>query len=350
MNRLWYIPLEDAPQRYTVMMNQSVKPLVDGTVEVPAVDASAKFSGRFFLDPSNTIIFKSRQVEQIIRMMQSRTIKHADGLLFGDIFFPGLEGIAYTAELLGIKLHIFGWNYAGRADRTDLVRQLDSWADDAEASWHRIASAVFVGSEFHKRNVVSYFKCPNDKVHVTGYPLDLTWIQDYMRGHEVHLNTVKDRVIWPHRICWEKGFGELCSIARTVDLPFLITSSGDEVDLPYQAPKNVEVRFNLPKHEYYQLLASSRYYLSTAYQETFGYTLQEAIHFGCNILVPNRACYPEMVPHQNLYGRWEDAADRLNLRWASKVPTLFVQRWDRNAESAIDICRSIMRGESVGCE
>ena len=38
----------------------------------------------------------------------------------------------------------------------------------------------------------------------------------------------------------------------------------------------------------------AKWYLSTAYQETFGYTIQEAIYFGCEILVPNRGLFEEV--------------------------------------------------------
>lgn len=350
MAKLFYIPLENAPQRYTAMMNQAVAALVDETINVAEPTnttngAPATFSSKFFLDPTSTIIFKSRQVEVIVRMIRAGMIKSGDGLLFGDLFFPGLEGIAYTAELLGVRLFFFGWNYAGRADLTDLTRSLNPWADDAEAAWHKIADHVFVGSEFHQKNVMSYFRLPGEKVSVTGYPLDLSWIENVSEIEPYNSALVKlPRVIWPHRICAEKGFDTMLQIAERLDprLHILITSSGDPVDLPSPPPGNVKIKFNLSKQEYYQHLATSEFYLSTAHQETFGYTLQEAIFFRCKVLAPNRACYPEMLPYQNLYTTYKDAADRLN---AGNVPTvnrLLVERWNGNAETAVRICRAVL--------
>jgi glycosyltransferase involved in cell wall biosynthesis len=123
----------------------------------------------------------------------------------------------------------------------------------------------------------------------------------YQRGHD----DKKDRTVWPHRISKEKGIDDFILIAEKNFLSdYVITSCGNipKVDLP----SNVEVKANLTKHEYYQVLSNSKYYLSTAYQETFGYTLQEAIYYGCLIAVPNRAAYPEMVPSRCLFDSLDD--------------------------------------------
>lgn len=347
MGRLWYVPLEDAPQRYTRMMNESVRKLTDAEVVVPAENIPQQFSARNFLDPCGTIKFKARQVESIVALIEREEIKTGDALLFGDVFFPGLEGIAYAAELKNIKLNYFGWNYAGRADATDLTQGLGAWADKAEAAWHNIMDAVFVGSEYHNRNVRTYFRLPRNRVITTGYVLCLDWIE---RQAEVEAKTdaeIINRVIWPHRICEEKGFDDMLRIAKAINYPVLITSSGNAVD-GVELPSNVSARFNISKKEYYTALRQSRWYLSTAYQETFGYTLQEAIQFGCHILAPNRACYPEMVPHVNLYADWVDAAARINSGRTTTVPRWYVERWNNNATVAVEFCRALMN-LSVSC-
>ena len=104
-------------------------------------------------------------------------------------------------------------------------------------------------------------------------------------------------------------------------------------------PKNIEYRYGLTKLEYFELMAKARWYLSTAYQETYGFTIQEAIFFGCNILVPNRACCPEMVPAQNVYDNI-DNVDRLFDAYDLTVPFEWTAKWDNNAQTMVDIIKS----------
>jgi hypothetical protein len=84
------------------------------------------------------------------------------------------------------------------------------------------------------------------------------------------------------------------------DKKFIITSSSSN-DINIPLPNNIEYINKLSKQEYYSYMSRAKYYLSTAYQETFGYTLREALMYDCIIAVPNRVCYSEMIPSTNLF-------------------------------------------------
>jgi glycosyltransferase involved in cell wall biosynthesis len=86
-------------------------------------------------------------------------------------------------------------------------------------------------------------------------------------------------------------------------------------------------------------MAKARWYLSTAYQETFGYTIQEAIYFGCEILVPNRACCPEMVLPKNVYSTVYEIDSKFN-EGGLVVPITWTRKWHDNAQTMIDIIKS----------
>jgi hypothetical protein len=86
-------------------------------------------------------------------------------------------------------------------------------------------------------------------------------------------------------------------------------------------------------------MAKARWYLSTAYQETFGYTIQEAIFFDCNILVPNRACCPEMVPERNVYHSVSEIESKFNNEDLT-VTFEWTAKWHNNAQAMIDIIKS----------
>jgi len=334
-NKIIYIPLEELPQRYTGMMNQAIYSKVDMSL-YPKIEIDTEIKRGQFLDIVNTCKFKAAQLQMIADLFNEGKVNDGDAFLVGDIFFPGIEMIKYMAELLEINVRVYGINYAGRADKTDFVQQLSVWADCSEAGYHLICDGIFVGSDDHKINVVEYFGLNEATVHTTGLVWDLNYMQEF---HEAMGYVAKeDFVIWPHRWCEEKGITELLNFAKQTKKKIIITSSGPKKDLG-KLPKNIEYQYGLTKAEYYTLMAKARWYLSTAYQETFGYTIQEAIFFGCNILVPNRACSPEMVPAKCVYELWEEIETKFNNEDLI-VPFEYTEKWNNNAQTMIDIINS----------
>lgn len=291
-----YIPIENIEQRYTKLMNEIVYPHCH-YIYYPSELQEVEIKKGQFLDVERTIQFKARQIEMISIAFQEGKVKDGDWFLFGDMFFPAIESIKYMAELQDIKIKIAGFNYAGRSDEFDFVRKLDSWSDIAELTYHSVCDLVFVGSEFHKKNVVNYFNQPESKIIVTGYIWD---VKEAYKLFPYKLEK-EDFVIFPHRVSSEKGIDDLIEIANLMpNTKFIITSSSSN-DINIDLPKNIEYINKLSKKEYYSYMSRAKYYLSTAYQETFGYTLREALMYGCIIAVPNRVCYPEMIPESNLF-------------------------------------------------
>jgi glycosyltransferase involved in cell wall biosynthesis len=335
-NKIIYIPLEELPQRYTGMMNQAIYPKVDISL-YPKVEIDKEIKRGQFLDIVNTCKFKAAQLQMIADLFNEGKVNNGDTFLIGDIFFPGIEMIKYMAELQEIDVKVYGINYAGRADKTDFVQKLGYWADASELGYHQICDGIFVGSDDHKYNVCEYFGLNTATVHTTGLIWDLRYMQEF--HEEIGYVEKEDFVIWPHRWCNEKGIDELIQYANRTNKKIIVTSSGPAKDCGTNLPRNIEFKFNLTKKEYFTLMAKARWYLSTCYQETFGYTIQEAIFFNCNILVPNRACCPEMVPSVNVYDKVEDIDflfDSVDLT----VPFEWTAKWDNNAQTMIDIIKS----------
>ena len=332
--KIHYIPLENLEQRYTIMMNKAIEPYVD-TILYPKQRVSGKIESGQFLDIFNTCTFKARQLELISLSFKNNEIKDGDVFLVGDIFFPGIEMIKYMSELQGITVKVYGFNYAGRADSTDFVRQLGNWSDYSEKGYHLLCDGIFVGSYDHKKNVVSYFDLDPNKVHVSG----LIWDLDFMDSFNLATDEKNDFVIWPHRFSNEKGIKELKQFAELTDKKIVVTSSGPHREYSVEMPRNVVFLFDLTKAEYYTLFSKARWYLSTAYQETFGYTIQEAIYFRCNILVPNRACSPEMVEIKNIYNNVTEIDTKFNNE-DLVVDYSLTEKWDKNIKNIIDIIRN----------
>jgi glycosyltransferase involved in cell wall biosynthesis len=214
------------------------------------------------------------------------------------------------------------------------------WADSAEQTYLMVADRICVGSEYHKKLVMDYFNIPSEKIFVTG----CVWNNDYAYGLYPHKEPKMDWVIYPHRICNEKGFNEFIEIAtKTPETHYLITSSNkNRKDI--QLPKNVLYQHGLTKQEYYKALSKSKYYLSTAHQETFGYTLREALLYGCIPIVPNRAAYKESVPKEN---RYDTILEAINLlQTAQPVSNDYVEMFNNNAKKIIEVCT----GKATGME
>ena len=328
--KIVYLPLEHLEERYTPMFNSEIKKYSDHYIYPERFDLSDKIETGQFLDVNKTMVFKALQLEIVARMFLNNEIKNGFIFIVADIFFPGIESIKYMAELQGISVKICSFNHAGRADENDFVQGLGSWADHCEKGYHEVCDLIFFGSEFHRDKVVKYFGIPIEKTLVTGMVWSHEYVEQvYNRGNDSKI----ERVVWPHRVSKEKGIDDLISYAkRFKQIDFLITSCGN---IPHvlDSPSNIKFESNLTKQEYYQILSTSKYYLSTAYQETFGYTLQEAIYYGCLIAVPNRASYPEMVPEMCLF-------DDIGSVQFHEVGKLYEGSYDNNVK---DIIKAALR-------
>jgi glycosyltransferase involved in cell wall biosynthesis len=158
---------------------------------------------------------------------------------------------------------------------------------------------------------------------VTGY----VWNRDYVNSiYPAGKDEKGNFVIFPHRLTSEKGINELIEYANSTTKKIIVTSSGNKVDI--ELPSNVEYRWGLSKYEYYRIMSKARWYLSCAYQETFGYTMQEAIHYGCIIAAPNRACCPEMLPAANIYSSIKEIDQIFDGN--ALVDTSWTEKWNHN--------------------
>lgn len=324
-----YLPLERIEERYTPMMNDCLNPFFD-FIYYPEMDTTTIDKGEF-LDVEKTIEFKAKQLALVAQSFQQGNVKDGDVFFVADIFYPGIESIRYMSELQGLDVSIVGYNHAGRSDKHDFVQNLGTWSDTGELTYLSICDIILCGSEYHRNLICSYFNINPSKVMVTG----CVWDKDYAFNLYPVLNEKKDQVVFPHRLSDEKGLDEFLDIVnQTPDVKYVITSSNKnkrDIDLP----PNVEYRYGLSKKEYYQTLSESKYYLSCAYQETFGYTLREALLYGCIPVVPDRANYPETVPSSNRYETVQDAVKKL--RNATTIDQGYVDMFHKNAEKINEI-------------
>lgn len=338
MSKVIYLPFENLPQRYTKMWNDSfIAQMSKEDVIVWGKDKKAtQIKNGEFLDTYGTIAYKASQMQELAKEFQKGTIENGDVFFVPDIFYPGLAAIRYMAELSHINVKIVAFNHAGRADENDFVQLLGKWSDAQEQAWHDICDVVIVGSDYHRKRVENAFH--PKKTIVAG----AVWSAEWMRNFTRNFTGVRKEkyIIWPHRPCKEKQFSLFLEIAKAnPKLQFLITSSGGNRLQGVELPENVSYMYNLTKKQYYKLFAKADGYLSTALQETFGYTLQEAIFFKCKIIVPDYACYREYAHRDSIY-KFEDMTlpEHLTFLYQNRNLCQSTQHED-NAKHFYEICK-----------
>lgn len=336
MSKIIYLPLEILEQRYTKMMDYLIieellteqnneeinftriygKELTGNKIETGA-----------FLDACGTNYFKFDQLMTIMKMFRSGEIENGDVFLFSDLWFPGIEAIKYTATFMKLDIKICGVMHAGSWTDTDYVATMEPWAQWIEKGWFKMFDRIYVGSEFHKWQILNKGRCTeNGKIFVTG----TVWNTNYIKNYVKDITPTKDRektIIFPHRLDDEKQSGMLRYIEQFVNAKIII-------------PK----KMNLSKKEYYKLMANSKVMVSFALQENFGQSLFESIALGIVPIVPNTLCYPEMVPLKYRYEDLNECISLINLYLEDPepCPIEYATKWDDSIPNIIKLTKELL--------
>jgi glycosyltransferase involved in cell wall biosynthesis len=278
-----------------------------------------------FLDPSRTFHWKFNQLKRAIEILYR--LKNKTVVCFlQDGWFPGIESLKYVARIENIPLRIVSFWHAGSYSSSDLLglMGLHKWFKGSEQTWFGLSDVVCVGSEYHKRIILSSLGQSDgdvDKVYVTGCPIEV--IPSLVQKHREKI------VVWPHRVAedkhpeiWDrivkdcKGNG--FEMIRTKDL-------------------------GLPKKEYYGLLGRAKVAISTATHEHFGISMIESGMMGCFCLVPDSLSYKETMPRNWRYKSYDDLLSKLDWMLSDECKPTYYETWDhfQNCKVTDRICSII---------
>lgn len=291
---LFYIPLEHIPQRYTVHMDRDIeKYLNEKGIKYwkvfPELKAGPLPEG-MFLNAPFTCKFKSAQLKEIAHLFETDVIKDGDTIWFSDIWFPGIEQIAYMKYFCKKpNVKIKGIIHAGSFTDTDFVRDMERWAKNFEDIVFDIADEVFCASNFIKKDILKKRLVSKEKLTVSGLPLDFGGLNRYQG------KTKKNKVIFNGRNCDEKQ-------------PWLFDRLEKQVKnvLPNVEFINTQ-KEGFTKDEYYTQLAEAKVVVSYALQENFGFGIAEAAWLGCKPVLPDSLVYPEFYPSSCLYKTFDES-------------------------------------------
>jgi hypothetical protein len=300
MAKIIYVPLEHIEGRYTVHMDRDILDYLETNqreyVKIyPQAAGTSTLPEGCFLNAAYTSKFKSMQMAMIAGMYERGEVQDGDTFFFSDIWFPGIESIAYMNYFHKVDAKITGIIHAGSFTDTDFVRDMERWAKNFEDIIFDISDKIFCASEFIKQDILKKRYVSADKLVVTGLPVDHTGLDQIDTSYKEPI------VIFNGRLCDEKQpwlFDELAKqvterISDTVpNVRFLKTQE-----------------LNLSKQEYYNLLGQSQVIVSYALQENFGFGVAEAAYLGCTPVLPNRLVYPELYNEKHLFDRFEQSVD-----------------------------------------
>jgi len=301
------IPIEPLEERYSTQWDKWFKAAFETSgldvVHVYGQETSGKINSGSFLDVIETNQYKTSQLQMILKFLSGYDKEEKIVLFFHDLWFPGLETIAYIREGLGLKyLKICGCLHAGSYDEFDFLNKkgMTPWAEHMEMGWlNGIVDKIFVATEFHKRLLIKtrMWKNPN-KIEVTGFP----FYTDFINPEFTREYTNREKIIvFPHRLDAEKNPQMFNKLKADLEDEFS--------DWNFCMTK----KFCDTKDRYYQILQKAYISVSFADQETWGIAMQESVICGCLPLVPNRLSYSEMYLPIFKYDCECDLVDRIRM-------------------------------------
>lgn len=307
-----YFPLEPSDERWTGFMDKLITERLQRRPYRkynPYLEPSgAERDLAAFYDPARVMQYRAEQLALFFYGYGSGDVRKGDMLFFTDLFVPGVEAVAYAAQLAGgPNVDIRGLVHAGSFTDHDLMNKAERWASLHENLVLDLCSHVYVGSRFIRDDMYAkrLVSRDPDKVVVTGFPLDpdLDYITPQMKREPI--------VVFNGRLSPEKQ-PEL--FERLQDELEQLIAGGDEIRFVNCIAEG------LSKPDYYDLLSRARVVVSFARQETFGTAIQEAVRLGCVPVVPNCCCYPEQFALDYLYDTFDEAVTKTYLALGGRLP------------------------------
>lgn len=295
MRKIINVPIEPLEERYSAQWNRwipaELSRLGVDHIHLDFIEPlSDKIRNGSFLDVIGTNYYKAKQLAELMDLIDRGQIVSGDVILLNDIWFPGLEMLAYVRDAIGRDFKIAGIAHAGTWDPYDFLSQkkMGRWGEDLENSWFEIVDYILVNSHYHKQLLKNSRTIDSDKIFVVGYPFKP---EEFVEPKPKKENIV----VFPHRLDPEKQPELFDYLAIVLQKTFP----------DWQFIKTKDVWTN--KKAYYDLLNRSKIAFSCALQETFGIAMVEATLCGCIPVVPDRLSYHHLYDKIFKYSEKEEA-------------------------------------------
>ena len=336
---IYIVELESLEERYTSWWQsyipEKIRQLGNTCEIISGETLTTTVETGTVLDAAGTNFFKASQIKKICELFYNKKIAPNSNFLIADIWFPGIEAIRYMSQLYQIPVHIWGIWHAGSSTMNDFAEPMHAWSKYFEVGFLNMCDGVFVGSDYSKESIVDrllYFIPPKEaqliyeRIYAFGMPLNFRELQKHYKQEK------KKIILFPHRPDIEKNPDKFINVMRGLSL---IWEQFDDYKIIFSTCKkrylsqdtwinalisnfkkdykNVEIKENLPKEAYYNLLSESSLVISTTSEENFGYCVVEALALGCPVLMPNDFSHPEIVNYNTdyLYNTYDELFEKI---------------------------------------
>lgn len=344
MRKLIYMGLEQYQERYTAQLTEWNRRVFErrsiNAVYVPGqtLDTSQKISVGQVLDAHGRTYFAMSQMMNLVQMMQQGAVTAEDVVYFEDMFTPGIESLPYIMDQIPTSQRPKIWVrcLAQTIDPDDFVHVwgMSDWMRSYETMVNHFVTGVLATNE----EMVAHMR-------IAGWSAPIYNISGLAFGKQEVLERVggagqvrafADR---PRQVCFAARFDQEKQPGFFMDLVEMYRAQGRYRDVEFvvlsggalrsnnhnyvlrarqmEADGLLQIRSNLTKNEYYDILNNSRVLFNCALQDWVSNTVSEADALGCNVLYPAYRSFPETFANDpnRLYVPWsiDDALTKLEL-------------------------------------
>jgi len=292
MSTLYFVPQVPVAGRYTSWwineFEKEFKKYFDNVVILGNdIIKSFEIKRDEFNDFSNTeqeILLEIAQVEDYLDIRESIN----DVLFVSDLSFPGIfANVLYTKRFIGRK---YAFCHATSKNKFDIFSDVRDSKFKVETGHAMMFDKIFVGSEYHKN------KLNWNNIEVVRLP-----------------PPPKDLI---RQTCNEKKY-DVVSVSRPTH-----QKVQQKVEDKIEKQLNIKIEkqyFNNPD-DYSDFLSQSKVLLISSREDTFNYTIMDAIKCKCIPIAPNDLCFPEILPQEYLYNNPTEASILVRRALLGKLP------------------------------
>jgi glycosyltransferase involved in cell wall biosynthesis len=255
-----------------------------------------------FSPVNNSTHFENCQINDFMDL----DIQEDDHLFLSDLSFPGFfSNVLYHKPMK----NAFAYCHATSLNKYDYFQPVRYSKYPCEISHSKLFKKVFVGSEYHKR------KLNWKNVEIVGLPVP------------------------PYKTFREEKKYDIISVARP-NKQKVTKNIEDKVEKEFCKIERSTFYF---WEQYYKFLSQGKILLITSKEDTFNYSVMEAIMNGTVALAPDKCAFPELLRNDYLYKDWDDLRNKiwqvLNDKLLPQEKLLNQELCDNFYENIIDVMK-----------
>jgi hypothetical protein len=181
--------------------------------------------------------------------------------------------------------------------------------------FHKRPERCFAYCHATSLNTLDYF----EKDRVNKFPTETSHAA-MMDAVFVGSNYHEDKLGWNNTLVTRLPYPPLKTFKSEKEHFMVSASRGTSQKVNMGLECKIEEKFMMPIirqgfvnwEGYYEFLSRSKVLLISAWEDTFGYQIVDAVLNGCIPLAPNRCAYPEILPPECIYNDEQDLIEKLS--------------------------------------